>query len=301
MNPSWNLIAYYPSFELDASAPDFYVLGDIIDRVVIAKDVNGNFLNPEFRFSNMPPWRSTQGYWIKIEGDDPLIFRYPEQAEELASVSEERSNALPDHWNSTLNTGENMSVLVNSLYETQVADGDRIIAYNTSGSIVGEGEILNGQCGLAVWGDDPTTDVVDGLSSGESFTLSVWDLKNNASSELEVIQIRTGTSLNYESNGFVVLDLTASNAIPDEYYLAQNYPNPFNSMTSCKFGLPEAGKLTIAVFDISGRLVTTLVDTEMPAGTHSIRWNASSTAAGMYFIQMAASGFETTRKVTLLK
>ncbi|MBT7790302.1 MAG: T9SS type A sorting domain-containing protein, partial [Calditrichaeota bacterium] len=178
---------------------------------------------------------------------------------------------------------------------------DRIIAYNTSGSIVGDGDVLNGQCGLAVWGDDPTTDVVDGLTLGELFTLSVWDLKNNASSELEVIQIRTGTSLNYESNGFVVLDLTASNAIPDEYYLAQNYPNPFNSMTSCKFGLPEAGKLTIAVFDISGRLVTTLVDTEMPAGTHSIRWNASSTAAGMYFIQMAASGFETTRKVTLLK
>lgn len=71
----WNFIAYYPDYELSAAAPDFPVLAPIINRVLIAKDEDGNFLNPAFRFSNMPPWRPGKGYQVKVSAN--VILRYP--------------------------------------------------------------------------------------------------------------------------------------------------------------------------------------------------------------------------------
>jgi len=301
MNPSWNLIAYYPSFDLDASAPDFYVLAEIIDRVIIAKDVNGNFLNPEFHFSNMPPWRSTQGYWVKVNGDEPLIFRYPEQDEELASTNLGENQESVYHWNSKFNTGENMSVIVNSITDFQITKGARIIAQNSSGIIAGEDLVKDGQTGFAVWGDDPTTNVVDGLKPGESFTISLLEPGSNTRFPLEIDQILAGSGTVYKPDGFTVVELCPANLIPESYYLEQNFPNPFNSITSCRFGLPETANIRIQVFTVDGRQVTTLIDSNMPAGNQRIGWDASSSATGMYFIKMSAPGFETARKVTLLK
>jgi len=80
----WNLIAYYPEYQLDASAPDFYVLSPIIDNVLIAKDINGNFMLPEFDFSNMPSWRLTQGYQVRV--DEDVVLNYPEELEQIRGI-----------------------------------------------------------------------------------------------------------------------------------------------------------------------------------------------------------------------
>jgi len=77
----WNLIAYYPTYELDASAPDYYVLSPIIDHVEIAKDGDGYFMTPEFDFSNMPPWCEGQGYQVKV--DEDVVLNYPEDREDF--------------------------------------------------------------------------------------------------------------------------------------------------------------------------------------------------------------------------
>ena len=71
----WNLVAYFPTYELDASAPNFHVLSPIIDHVLIAKNGLGNFMVPNFNFSNMPPWRETQGYQVKV--DEDVVLNYP--------------------------------------------------------------------------------------------------------------------------------------------------------------------------------------------------------------------------------
>jgi len=79
LSDGWNFIAYYPTYELDASAPDFYVLSPIIDNVLIAKNNDGEFMLPEFNFSNMTPWRETQGYQVKVDAD--VVLNYPEEGE----------------------------------------------------------------------------------------------------------------------------------------------------------------------------------------------------------------------------
>ena len=95
---------------------------------------------------------------------------------------------------------------------------------------------------------------------------------------------------------------------PVEYRLelGQNRPNPFNPVTSIRYVLPAPGHVRLAVYDASGRLVTTLVDEHVKAGPHATAWNSRSAggaevASGVYFCRLEAGGRTLTRKMVLLK
>jgi uncharacterized repeat protein (TIGR02543 family) len=99
---------------------------------------------------------------------------------------------------------------------------------------------------------------------------------------------------------------------PAGFHLEQNYPNPFNPGTLIGFSLPEAGKVTIKVYNETGQLVRTLVNDEMPAGRHVASWDGrnqlgSTVAAGVYLYQIVVrrqdgqAVFMQTRRMTLLK
>jgi len=89
--------------------------------------------------------------------------------------------------------------------------------------------------------------------------------------------------------------------LPASYALAQNYPNPFNPSTDISFDLPRSGKVNLTVYNILGQAVTTLVDRELDAGSHTITWDASENATGVYFYKLTAGDFTETRKMMLLK
>jgi hypothetical protein len=89
--------------------------------------------------------------------------------------------------------------------------------------------------------------------------------------------------------------------LPTEYGLDQNYPNPFNPSTRIDYQLPENNHVTIQIYDILGNLVTTLVDEEMEAGYHSVNWNASGYASGVYMYRFNSGSFITTKKLLLMK
>lgn len=81
--------------------------------------------------------------------------------------------------------------------------------------------------------------------------------------------------------------------LPTEFALSQNYPNPFNPTTQLSFQLPEAGNVSLIVYDVLGRQVATLASGYREAGHHSVTWNASSEASGVYFARfnvMSANG-----------
>jgi photosystem II stability/assembly factor-like uncharacterized protein len=88
---------------------------------------------------------------------------------------------------------------------------------------------------------------------------------------------------------------------PKEYFLSQNYPNPFNPSTTIKYSLPQAGRVTLSIYDLLGREVIKLIDEEKPAGEYEINWNASSHPSGVYFMRMQAGEFGEVRKVVLVK
>jgi len=88
---------------------------------------------------------------------------------------------------------------------------------------------------------------------------------------------------------------------PLTYKLYGNYPNPFNPTTTINYQLPTAGYLTIKVFDLLGREVVTLTKGVQPAGNHSVRFDGSGLAGGVYLYQFKAGNFTETRKCLLLK
>jgi photosystem II stability/assembly factor-like uncharacterized protein len=98
-----------------------------------------------------------------------------------------------------------------------------------------------------------------------------------------------------------------SSEIPMQYKLYQNYPNPFNPTTNIKFSLPNPSKgganaVKIIIYDVTGKIVETLIDKELKAGSYSADWNASNFASGVYFYSLIINGsIVYTKKMVLIK
>jgi len=83
--------------------------------------------------------------------------------------------------------------------------------------------------------------------------------------------------------------------------LVGNYPNPFNATTLIEFELPVTSAVSLNIFDINGRWVSTLVDEIVTAGLHTITFDGSAFASGIYFARLTAGNYNTTHKMVLLK
>jgi len=95
-------------------------------------------------------------------------------------------------------------------------------------------------------------------------------------------------------------------SIPSYFRLHNAYPNPFNPSVTIPFDLPEVSDTKIAIYNVLGQRVSTVVDQSMQAGHHSIVWNGVSASgqpvsSGVYFVQMEAPGFIKTQKIVMLK
>ena len=95
-------------------------------------------------------------------------------------------------------------------------------------------------------------------------------------------------------------------SIPITYVLHQNYPNPFNPITTLSYDLPEDAMVTIAIYDLMGRSIRLLVNSNQSAGYRSVQWDATNNlgepvSAGMYIYTIQAGEFRQVRKMVLLK
>jgi flagellar hook assembly protein FlgD len=83
--------------------------------------------------------------------------------------------------------------------------------------------------------------------------------------------------------------------------LEQNYPNPFNPVTTISYRLHSKAFVTLKVYDALGREVATLVSEVVPAGDHSVQWQADGLPSGVYFYRLQSKNTSETRKLILLK
>ena len=95
-------------------------------------------------------------------------------------------------------------------------------------------------------------------------------------------------------------------SLPNSFSLSQNYPNPFNPTTTIQYVVPENGSVTLAVFDVMGRMISTLVEGTKSAGTYTAEWNGKTqdglqAASGIYFCRLESAGHTATRKMVMLK
>jgi hypothetical protein len=89
--------------------------------------------------------------------------------------------------------------------------------------------------------------------------------------------------------------------IAEEFALIGNYPNPFNPTTTISYSLENAGNVTLAVFDVTGREVAKLVDGYRNAGVHEVTFDASGLASGVYIYRLTADGNTSIAKMVLMK
>jgi photosystem II stability/assembly factor-like uncharacterized protein len=145
-------------------------------------------------------------------------------------------------------------------------------------------------------------------NGGDAWTAAVLPTKRNLNSIYFYDEKRgfavgdSGTILHTENGGDVIVGVGKEPvASPNGFRLEQNYPNPFNPVTIIKYQLKVKSYVTIAVYDLLGRKITTLANQERSAGNYSVQWDATKYSSGVYFYKLKAGNFVETKKLLLMK
>ena len=161
-------------------------------------------------------------------------------------------------------------------------------------------------------------DIADDGDGGTGFWLTGWGgIAGNGQLDLDkiagiAIEVAIDGPLDREMiKGEFIFDNFVLNAIPtsvsvseqlpNDFALEQNYPNPFNPTTTIKFNLPEQSNVRIDVFNTLGQQVKSLVNGEVSAGEHSVKFDASALSSSVYLYRMQAGDFNEIKKMILTK
>lgn len=157
---------------------------------------------------------------------------------------------------------------------------------------------------------DTELDITTDMSEAYSFEIgSKQKRAKQAVSAMHTPQLKQAQSDASIAERFVLI-ITPSSAVSNEAItdlpsvleLHQNYPNPFNPSSVIEFGLPQNAMVSLQVFDVLGRKVVELINQQaMEAGFHSVRFDGSSLASGMYIYRLVIGEKVLTKKMTLIK
>jgi hypothetical protein len=146
-----------------------------------------------------------------------------------------------------------------------------------------------------------TGNTVSGNSAYLNLTYLVSDFPGSAS----FTNLETPVSKNYHvfRKHYVYITNVSkiSESLPGNYFLHQNYPNPFNPSTNIKLNIPKLSNVKLAVYDISGKKVTVLLDQILTPSEYKVVWDGSAYSSGVYFYRLETDGFIVSKKMILLK
>jgi len=128
----------------------------------------------------------------------------------------------------------------------------------------------------------------------------------NAAGDVAYVGVFSGGDTDVDLQKFTTEQVFTSNeesfsSTPEGFKLEQNYPNPFNPSTNINYTLDQAGLVTLKVYDITGREVATLVNTRENAGQHTVTFDATNLASGVYIYSLQSNGVRLTNRMTLIK
>lgn len=101
--------------------------------------------------------------------------------------------------------------------------------------------------------------------------------------------------------GLVSVEENIIAGIPNEFSLSQNYPNPFNPETKIRFALPNAGFVSLKIYDIIGREVASIVNENLSSGIHEVNFDAKELDSGVYVYRITSNNFVDSKKMLLIK
>lgn len=284
---NWSMCAYLPEQELDAIT----AFANVRDELIIAKDGRGRFYLVAIGWSNMGNLRRGQGYWVRTSEAVDLVWNVPDRVNRIRTVEPRE----PAHFNAPEPTGVNMSLLIK---ETSLTDGCEVGVFGSSGRCFGAAVLSGaGPTGVAIWGDDPSTDFIDGAVEGEALRIAVWTNETEVEVNFDWVE---GNGL-YHTDGLAIVTLDEVVSIPAKFGIESVHPNPFNSSLKIRFTLENNSFSKLSIFDVNGREITVLSSGNTPAGTHDVTWEAGDIPTGVYLARLSSPEGVRTVKVTLLR
>ena len=291
----WNFVSYLPE---NAMAVETAMTG-ISDGLAVVKDHMGNYYIPEYGINQMGNMNPTCGYKIGHYTGGTLV--YPD-ATNYAKSYEPIVRQETMHYRVPQNNGESYAVLVQLNESMNLALGAEIGLFNSNDECIGA-SMYDGADITPVTAWKSVNDLI-GYTPGEEIKIRVF------SENQEIVTDLTTTSY-YEDGFFSVVELNMQ-VIPEMFRLHDNYPNPFNPATIIAFDVPQLSKVTLSVFDITGRQITILEDNVLNAGNYCLEWNGHDSfgkqiASGVYFYRLSAESmdssvrFSETKKMVLLR
>ena len=299
-----NMLPYLPQYEM--SSDD--VFGDYYDNILLVSNDMGQFNVPSFGVYQITTMYPGEAYSVFLSGASDVDFSYPgmgmARGTDMSYYDDLYSASISEHYE-VVNTGISHPIVITSM-SGLVEPGDEIAAY-ANGDVVGATKIL-----------DPNGVTLISASGGyNQYGLELPGYMEGDEIELRVYRHSTGEELYVSSNlegayyGETPLtsgDITVHevSAVPVDYVLSQNYPNPFNPSTQIEYSVPESGHMTVAIYDVSGRLIQTLVNGFVESGYHSIVWDGRDSAghtvsAGLYIYSLKGDHVAITRKMVMMK
>lgn len=183
--------------------------------------------------------------------------------------------------------------------------------FTASGNAYGDNQYDNGKYRLMYSGDVDQNGVIDGedLSRVDNAVASFAtddpsDLNGDGwvdGSDLIIAEENSAKFITVSSPAGSEGESTSSEWKHADKVIGNNYPNPFNPTTNIAFTLPSETQVNLSIYDITGRLVNTLVNQVLSAGSHQYQWNASNMSSGTYFYRISAPGFQVTKQMNLIK
>ncbi|MCB1060655.1 MAG: T9SS type A sorting domain-containing protein [Calditrichaeota bacterium] len=183
-----------------------------------------------------------------------------------------------------------------------------VVTTSIGGAVSSEGTVFakvsetaeEGQVGLVAAACGGWTTLDGNMSLGTVTFRVKTELTSDCEIELADVQLfdNTGEIIDIEGETYPLFSVQT---VPDNYALYQNYPNPFNPTTNIQFDLKEAGHVKIMVYNTLGQLVALAADNDLTAGRHTVSFDASRLASGVYIYSINVNGFSDLKKMVLIK
>lgn len=287
-----NAVAYLPGFS-DLAAHAFAGVAEVSESIQSYHSTGVAYApGVPAAFQTLGTVRPGMGYLVRALG--PARLEYPLMAatapfegvsiEALVAAEREAGVTPTPAWVSVW--GREVSGL---------AAGTLVTAVDPDGVVSGAFSVqTDGSLGLmAIYADDPATDADEGARPGDTVAL-----RTEAGPFASIEWTEAGAV--FDVSGQVVSN-GGETGVPAAFALRSTYPNPFAETTSVAFDLATAADVSLDVFDTTGRLVATLVQGPMAAGSHEATWEARGVASGVYLIALRADDFLATRTVMRMR
>jgi len=256
-------------------------LADLGTNLVIVKNNDGHVYFPAWGLNTLGNLNPGEGYYINVAEEADLL--YPANSVGKATAGE-IITSLPKHLIPSMNrTGSSATLLI----QIEAENGTEVGVYNTNGDLIGSGYVQDGVVAANIWGDNSSTNIIDGAVDGEILTAKLYNPTTNSynslilSSIVEITQNIDLDAISYSDNAIYAAKGTA---FTDDVYgfSIRNNPNPASNTTSFEFSLPSDGNAEIVIYTIRGDEVGRIRLDGYSAGIHSVVFNTDNLSNGSY-------------------